>query len=58
MITIMKDIDPPKAAPKRIEAEYALQIGAVTIFPSFAKSGLLVNLRFGLNFGPAFGDVY
>lgn len=55
---MIKEIDPPKAAPKRIEAEYALQIGAVTIFPSFAKSGLLVNLRFGLNFGPAFGDVY
>jgi len=36
MITMMKEIEPPKAAPNNLEKLYALQIGAFTVFPDLS----------------------
>jgi len=33
MITIMKEMEPPKAAPNNFDIAYALQIGALTTLP-------------------------
>ena len=42
-MTIIKEIEPPKAAPYNNENEYALQIGALTIFPYLSGSPLFVK---------------
>jgi hypothetical protein len=55
---MIKEIEPPNAAPKSFEKPYALQIEASTIFPLLSFSGVLENFAFGSNLGPVFVLVY
>jgi hypothetical protein len=55
---MIKEIEPPNAAPKSFEKAYAVQIFASTIFPLLSFSGALENFAFGLNLGPVFVLVY
>jgi len=52
--TMIKEIEPPNAAPKSFEKAYAVQIFASAIFLLLSFSGALENFAFGLNLGPVF----
>jgi len=51
---MIKEIEPPNAAPKSFEKANALQIEATAIFPLLSFSGALENFAFGSNLGPVF----